>query len=237
MPSDTSIAIVVAHPDDESFGAAGTASLYSARGVAVDLVCATRGEKGERLGVSPEADLGAVREKELRAAAAVMGLRDIYLLGYIDQQLKDVNQDVLTERIADILLKTRATVVITFGPDGVTGHEDHIAVGKAATRAFEKISDGHDWLKKLYWFTWPESSGSEVATRPDDEITTVIDIRGFLDRKVQAIAAHRSQPDVVEFLEELRKEDNADWAGKEYFYLANRKVTTRENDLFEHVED
>lgn len=233
MPPETSIAVVFAHPDDESFGAAGTVLRYSARGVPVDLVCATRGEKGERLGLPIDADLGAVREEELRSAAKVMGARGLYLLGYIDQQLKDVDKGVLTERIEDIFLRTRPQVVITFGPDGITGHEDHVAIGKAATNAFERLAEKHDWLRKLYWFTWPESSGSDIATRPDDEITTVIDISDFLDKKIQAIAAHKSQPDVAEFLKEIQKEADAEWVRREYFYLANRKVTIRESDLFE----
>ena len=68
-----SILLVFAHPDDESFGVAGTVAKYTHRGVVVDVICATRGEKGTRLDVPDSTSTGATRETELRVAAAIIG--------------------------------------------------------------------------------------------------------------------------------------------------------------------
>lgn len=78
-----------AHPDDESFFAAGTARKCADAGVKVVLVCGTRGERGS-VGDPPLATvetLPQVRERELRDAAAILGISDLVLLDYQDQQL------------------------------------------------------------------------------------------------------------------------------------------------------
>jgi len=66
------VLLVFAHPDDESFGLSGTILKYTRQGVPLDLVCATRGEKGSRLDVPADRDTGDAREAELRAAAALL---------------------------------------------------------------------------------------------------------------------------------------------------------------------
>src|SRR4030065_48469 len=81
---------VLAHPDDESFGMGGTLALYAARGVAVHLVCATRGEVGE---VGPEylrdyASIGELREAELRCASGHLGLAGVSFMDYRDWGLQ-----------------------------------------------------------------------------------------------------------------------------------------------------
>src|SRR5690349_3088459 len=85
---------VLAHPDDESFGMGGTLAKYASEGIEVYLLTATRGEAGRFRGRrqdDPEhpgrSALAALREQELRAAAAVLGLRGVTLLDYADQHL------------------------------------------------------------------------------------------------------------------------------------------------------
>ena len=75
--------VVMAHPDDESFGMGGTLAWYAEKGAAVHLICATRGESGE---VDPEhmrgyATIGEKREAELRCAAEILGLESVQFLG------------------------------------------------------------------------------------------------------------------------------------------------------------
>src|SRR5690349_18452019 len=80
------LVVVVAHPDDESFGCGSAIALAVARGARVTLICGTRGEAGERV-PDPATDhvpLGEVREGELRAAAAVLGVNDVELLDHAD---------------------------------------------------------------------------------------------------------------------------------------------------------
>jgi LmbE family N-acetylglucosaminyl deacetylase len=146
---------VLAHPDDESFGPGGTLALYARRGVAVHLICATRGEVGavdERL-MEGFADLGALRESELRCAASHLGLASVHFLGYRDsgmpgspdnrhpQALAAAPQEEVVARLVPHLRRLRPQVVITFDPIGGYNHPDHIAIHRAALAAFFAASD------------------------------------------------------------------------------------------------
>jgi LmbE family N-acetylglucosaminyl deacetylase len=233
-----SILLVFAHPDDESFGMAGTVKKYTQQGVPVDLVCATRGEKGARLDVPANIDTGTAREAELRVAAAIMGIRDIYFLGYIDGELDKADADEVISKIKDIMRRVQPEIVITFGPDGITGHSDHVAVGKAATKAFERLSAEGSGPRKLYYVTIAESAVPNaddfgVATRPDEQVTISTDISDYLDSKIQAIAAHRSQQDAREFIKMLEDSRESGFAEKEYLYLDIPGSATKETDLFQ----
>jgi LmbE family N-acetylglucosaminyl deacetylase len=233
-----SILLVFAHPDDESFGMSGTILKYTRQGIPVDLICATKGERGKRLDVPADIDTGAAREAELRCAAAILGIRDIYFLGYIDADVNKIPTDEIANKILGIMLKVRPAVVITFGPDGVSRHPDHIAVGKAATKAYKKLPEGDGGPSKLYYVTLPASlvpNADElgVVTRPDDEVTTTIDITGFLDLKIQALSCHRSQQDAREFIEMLRQDRAAVFTGKEFLYLVHPNSQVKESDLFQ----
>ncbi|MFH1032145.1 MAG: PIG-L deacetylase family protein [Chloroflexota bacterium] len=232
-----SILLVFAHPDDESFGVAGTAAKYSRKGIPVDLICATKGEIGMRLNVPENIDTGTAREAELRAAAKIVGIRDIYFLGYIDGKLNKVSDGRVTNKIFRLMKTLQPGVVITFGPDGITGHPDHIAIGMAATAAFQKLVAADKEAGKLYYVTIPESSAevndfSGITTRPDSEVTTEIDIGNFINIKIKAIAAHRSQQDSADFIEFL-KSGESDFTRKEFFYLKSGKTAGKKSDLFQ----
>lgn len=142
---------VLAHPDDESFGIGGTLALYARRGVAVHLLCATRGEAGAAPPESMQgyAELGALREAELRCAAEQLALRSVRFLDYRDSgmpgspdnhhpaALAAAPLDQVVERVTAALRRVRPQVVVTFDPFGGYGHPDHIAVHNATVRAFE----------------------------------------------------------------------------------------------------
>ena len=233
-----SILLVFAHPDDESFGVSGTVMKYARQGVPTDLVCATRGEKGSRLNVPADIDTGTAREAELRSAAAIIGIRDIYFLGYIDGELDKASAEEVINKVLEIMRLVQPEIVITFGPDGITGHTDHVAIGKAAAKAFERLSAEGSGPRKLYYVTIPESAvpnSSElgIATRPDEQVTISIDITSYLDSKIQAIAAHASQQDTREFIEMLKDSRASGFAEKEYLYLASPRVSGKETDLFQ----
>jgi N-acetyl-1-D-myo-inositol-2-amino-2-deoxy-alpha-D-glucopyranoside deacetylase len=171
---------VLAHPDDESFGMGGTLALYAARGAAVHLICATRGEVGE---VGPEylqgyASIGELREAELRCAAGHLGLAGVYFLDYRDsgmpgspdnqhpQALTAQPLETVAARVAQYIRKLRPQVVLTFDPIGGYNHPDHVAIHKATVRAFDLAGDpsftgdGSESLppykpQKLYFHTIP----------------------------------------------------------------------------------
>jgi len=135
---------VLAHPDDESLGFGGTLAKYAAEEVETHLVTATRGERG-RLGSSGKtaepAEVGRVREAELRAAAAVLGIRDVSILGYPDGAVDQMDAATAIRAIVRHIRRIRPDVVVTFGPEGAYGHPDHIAISQFTTAAIVCASD------------------------------------------------------------------------------------------------
>ncbi|MDQ1709627.1 MAG: N-acetyl-D-myo-inositol-2-amino-2-deoxy-alpha-D-glucopyranoside deacetylase [Frankiaceae bacterium] len=121
---------VWAHPDDETYSCGGLFAAAAAAGGRVVCVTATRGEAGsldhERW---PPASLAATRTRELDEALATLGVREHHWLDYPDGGCAGVPQDEAVRRIAELIDDVRPDTVLTFGPDGFTGHPDHIAVG------------------------------------------------------------------------------------------------------------
>src|SRR5262245_41515313 len=107
---------VLAHPDDESLGFGGTFAKYAHEGVETFLVTATRGQSGRYRGQrdaghpGPEA-LGRIREAELLAAAAELGIREVSWLDYFDGQLDRVDPREAIRRIVGHLRRVRPEVV------------------------------------------------------------------------------------------------------------------------------
>jgi LmbE family N-acetylglucosaminyl deacetylase len=140
------LAAVVAHPDDDAYGVAGLVALHGADpNFRFLLVHATDGEGGaiaEGSGATRDT-LGAFRREEDRWAWMSLGRSPFRheWFGYPDGGLADVPHEELVGRIAKVLGAERPDVVATFGPDGITGHPDHIAIGRAATDAFLRFAD------------------------------------------------------------------------------------------------
>ncbi len=152
--TDLSILGSYAHPDDEQ-GISGTLRMCIEQGIRTGLLCATRGEVGEIADPSlatPET-LGAVREQELRTAARIVGVKDVYFLDYRDSGMagtepnKDprafINADETEAvgRIVKIMREFKPTVVVTFDETGGYGHPDHIAIYRWTTQAFHAAGD------------------------------------------------------------------------------------------------
>lgn len=147
--------VALAHPDDESFGPAGTIVRYASQGVAVHYLCATRGEAGH---VDPALLEGAsspaeLRTRELVCAAHHLGLAAVHFLGYRDSGMENTpeNQnpaclfqaplEEVIERITGLIRQIRPQVVLTFDPSGGSLHPDHIKMNQATTLAFHAAGD------------------------------------------------------------------------------------------------
>ena len=128
---------VFAHPDDETFCAGGTLAKYANGGAEVRVVSFTKGGAGQirDAGVATRATLSVVRECELEAAGKELGLSEARCLDYPDGGLGAVDQELLVGVAAELLDEFDPDVVITFAPDGFSGHLDHVAVGAAVTKA------------------------------------------------------------------------------------------------------
>lgn len=132
---------IFAHPDDETFCAGGTFAKYASTGAEVRVISLTKGGAGQIRDASTatRATLRAVREKELDAAGHELGLTETRCLDYPDGGLSEIDGRILVELASKLLSEFEPDVVITFGPDGFSGHPDHIAVGAAVTVACSEM--------------------------------------------------------------------------------------------------
>src|SRR4051812_15774860 len=113
---ERSLLFVYAHPDDETFFCAGTIAKYAAEGVKIGVICATRGERGSTSDLCSIDELPRVREAELRDAAAVLGVSEVQMLPYVDQQLWTAPEDEIRGSIVTVIRRLRPQVVVTFDP-------------------------------------------------------------------------------------------------------------------------
>jgi len=187
-----SLLAIFAHPDDESFTVGGTLARYAAEGVEVSLLCATRGEAGIK-GMAPE-ETARVREQELRAACAVLGVREVHFLGYHDGELAEADPAEVTARMVQAMRELRPHVVITFGPDGISGHPDHVAVSRLATAAVDAVA-GEGFVRRLYYVA-PSPATEQGCGVPSGEVgegVVGVGIGSYRESKVRAMQCHRSQ--------------------------------------------
>jgi LmbE family N-acetylglucosaminyl deacetylase len=213
---------VLAHPDDESFGAGGVLAKYAREGAQTYVVLATRGEHGRHGSVSPRpsmVNVGRLREEEARQACAVLGVHEVSFLGLIDGEVERAGCPATIDLIADHVRRVRPQVVITFPPDGGYGHPDHVAVCKLALAAVLRAATADDHaarhhphvVTKLYYIAWNgwlwdayqaafgavrivvDAVERRPVPFPDWAVTTVVDTAGYCDVVWQAVQCHRTQ--------------------------------------------
>ena len=200
MP-EPKLLLVHAHPDDETIATGGTMARYAAEGVQVTLVTCTRGEEGEIVAedlreVGTGKALGDLRTDELAAAMRVLGVTDHRFLGpYEDSGMMGTppnekapafwNADLeeAAAHLIRIVDEVQPHVVVTYDEHGGYGHPDHIQAHRVTRLALA----GATWrVPKLYYPVMPSRL---VETPP----TAAIDIASHLERKLIALAEHRTQ--------------------------------------------
>ncbi len=127
--------VLVAHPDDESFAAAGTIHKNREAGGKNAIICVTRGERGKSHLARPHTsrELKAIRSKELEAAARFLKVMELRILDFPDGRVTE-NKNKIYERCLPLARCLKPDVILSFGPDGISGHLDHIAVGSVAKK-------------------------------------------------------------------------------------------------------
>lgn len=202
------IIFVFAHPDDESFSSGGTIAKLTKKGVYVKLITATKGESGQ-IGNPPittKENLGKTREKELHKAAKILGIKQIYFLGYKDNELVRIAEKEVIKKILRIFKAEKPDVVVTFNEEGGSLHPDHVQIHKTTTMAFKqylKIVNKH---VRLYYTTNPRkfinklrklgmayNVFGKVRGTPSTKITTIIDISDVIKLKIKALKCHQTQ--------------------------------------------
>ena len=224
MSADRQLLVVVAHPDDESFGCGSTILEAVHRGYAVAVCTASLGEAGEPpagFDLAGEA-LGDIRHRELRAAAAVLGARALPPLGLRDSgwdgdpppdSICGVPDEELQGRIAAVIDAEAPDAVLVLAGDD--GHRDHLRLAAAVARVLAD-RDGialYQWcLPNALMRRWadevarlrPETAhlSLEIAAlgTPADRISCVLDTSPHLAARRRAIAAHASQTSPYEGL-------------------------------------
>ncbi|HRJ06701.1 MAG TPA: PIG-L family deacetylase [Candidatus Saccharibacteria bacterium] len=197
---------IFAHPDDEAFGPSGTLLRLADEGYDVHLVLLTDGEAGSNPG--QVTNLGAVRLEEWQSAGKLLGVKSAHALHFPDGGLKDVPSDSLDAKLAAVLDMIAAEYaepaevsVMTFEPEGLTGHVDHIAASQAARRIFDSLAAKSGVHRgKLWYFCLDKTQAPldgtayyEPRARNDDYITDRIDVRENLAQKYELIDRHASQ--------------------------------------------
>jgi N-acetyl-1-D-myo-inositol-2-amino-2-deoxy-alpha-D-glucopyranoside deacetylase len=246
----STLLLVHAHPDDESIATGGVMAKAHDEGRRIVLVTATRGEVGEIFVLDEKETrpkLGEVREGELRAAAKVLGVDRLELLGYRDSGMKGTadNDDPRSfhrapllqaaTHVAGIMREERPDVVVTYGPEGGYGHPDHIKAHEVTIAALDLL-DAEGWRPaKAYFNVVPQSvierwrqearargrdDGDDMIGWADEDVTTHVDVRRWIDRKRRAFDAHVTQSGLLP-MEMTRQHQIFEMAfGTEWYVLA-----------------
>jgi LmbE family N-acetylglucosaminyl deacetylase len=195
---------VWAHPDDETYLAGGLLAGLTDAGLRAVCVTATRGEAADpHASDEQRAALAALRTEELEAALALLGVTEHHWLGYPDGGCADLDPAEPVGRLSRLLDDVRPDTVLTFGPEGFTGHPDHQAVSAWADRA---VSGSTAAPRVLHAVQGEEVADPELDEdfgvfdlgRPricrDDELAVRLRLDdGLLDRKVAALLRQASQ--------------------------------------------
>ncbi len=193
LPSWRSALVVVAHPDDESFGLGAVISAFVANGASVHVLCLTRGEQST-LGADAAGDhLAAVRTAELELAGQRLGVSSVQLHHLPDgalEQVADVDVDAL---VRERLSGPDADGVLVFDESGVTGHPDHRAATRSAVRVAEEC--GKPVLAWVLPREVTDQLARETGVALDGVAADEVDILVEVDRDAQldAVRAHVSQ--------------------------------------------
>ncbi len=189
------ILAVFAHPDDESSVGAALAK-YAEAGHEVHLALLTSGQAGNANTDIPKGpELGRAREAEARCSAEALGIHEPLLLGFQDgATTPQQTQDEIARGLVEVFDRVRPDVVITWGPDGLTGHPDHRVASNLATQIFQDSTRLQASPSKLYYVAWPtELARNGLRTVSERYITTTIDAGAYADRAAASIRCHKTQ--------------------------------------------
>lgn len=241
------ILAVFAHPDDESLACGGTLARLTNAGARVVLLCASKGELGSLNGPEePDDELGNTRSRELREAAAVLGIAEVLIMDHPDGELRWSHVTELHAQIVMALRHYKPSAVITFGEDGLYWHLDHVGVHERTTtavglmgaeapplyyvsmpvgimRAIVDAASARGWMPPAhgFWSLVPDAFGD--GARPP---TITVDVTDWVPRKLAAIRCHRSQMGAGHPLDKINEAEARRWLGAEHFRRATAESPT-----------
>jgi LmbE family N-acetylglucosaminyl deacetylase len=192
------VLVVIAHPDDAEFWAAGTIAQWTDAGVDLTYCVLTDGQNGS---VSPDIlreQIPALRREEQRKSAELLNVGQVFFIG-LDEGVIDPADRTLHEQLVRMIRQVRPQRVVTWSPERNWArfrscHPDHLAAGEATLRAIYPDAGNRLALRSLY-----ENEGLDGWTVQEAWLLNspganrYVDITGTFGRKVAAVAAHRSQ--------------------------------------------
>jgi LmbE family N-acetylglucosaminyl deacetylase len=195
-----SILVVSAHPDDETLFAGGTLAMYAEKGHRVFILETTRGQGGE-VGDPPlttRENLAAFREQEVRQAARILGVEDIFFLPYIDPCMQingiarriDVSLADFAAAIGEFVQQINPALVITHGSNGEYGHPQHVYTHQATRLA---LNNGSSNTGLISWSACYKPAERLRILNKDDPADIIYDITPWHAIKVAAALCHRTQ--------------------------------------------
>ncbi|MBI5280053.1 MAG: PIG-L family deacetylase [Candidatus Solibacter usitatus] len=212
---------VFAHPDDEVYwGTGALLAKYAQEGYSVHIATVTLGQIGVTTfaNIPAGAELGAARAEELRCSAEALGIQPAIAYGFFDQALTTtVVMDEFARKLRQTINQVKPDVIITHGPDGLSGHIDHRITNVITTQVFQERERLQHHPKRLYYLVYPETriplaSGAtdgrkQYNTATDLYITTEIDARAGDAAADKSLECHKSQmtPAAMETMKRLRK--------------------------------
>jgi N-acetylglucosamine malate deacetylase 2 len=220
--NNLSLLAIFAHPDDETFRPGGTLALLARHGVRVEVLTITRGEAGS-CGEPPlctPGELPIVRERELRCACAALGIQPPRLLDYADGHLQECDTETMVSHVLSAVNEIEPQVLLSFGPDGLSGHPDHIAVGQWTVETFQRV----DEIAALYTVAVPHSLAQkldmpQIHSVPDEAIALSVDVSSVWETKLAAMRCHATQLSSSPMMS-VPEERQRLFFGREYFVRA-----------------
>jgi LmbE family N-acetylglucosaminyl deacetylase len=179
---------ILAHPDDAEYYCGGTVLKMTMRGVVVDFVLATSGDKGSRDAAMSRSKVARIREREQEAAAALLGVKRVAFLRHPDAELVE-GLDLREEFVREIRV-SKPDVLITFDPNvPYRYHPDHRVVGRVGLdAAYPSARDPLTFPK-----SGPPHETAEAWCFASPQPTLEIDVSDVIDQKIAARLAHASQ--------------------------------------------
>jgi LmbE family N-acetylglucosaminyl deacetylase len=190
-PTGKNVLLVMAHPDDAELSSAGTVLILIEQGYEVRYVVCSTGDKGTKDTAMTPLQLAAIREQEQKEAAAVLGVQRITFLRHPDGELDRITG--LRDEIALLIRNNRPDIIITHDPwRPYQIHPDHRAVGFAAADAVVYARD-HLFLPALLELDLVPHAPLEIYFTFPASADHVVDISAVMEKKLDAIAKHKSQ--------------------------------------------
>ena len=204
-----SILGIWAHPDDEAWSSAGLMKMALLNGQKVGVITATKGDAGETADPKlwPKEKLAEIRTKEMADCLSEIGDIEHHWLDYADGKLAEADEEVAVEQIAELIKMFKPSTVVTFEPNGITGHDDHRTISRWTTLAVEKADSSIQILHSVESQEKYDLAG-EILDREhniffniekpflvkENDVSVLLKLDSeVLDSKIRCMKAHASQ--------------------------------------------